>query len=53
MTIYLQLIKVRWHWDLTDDEGETIAHGSSLDFHEAAECARVAFDAEWKKDELK
>ena len=49
MTIYLQLIKVRWHWDLTDDEGETIAHGSSTDYHEAAECARVAMDLERAK----
>ena len=53
MTIYLQQIKSRWHWHLMDDEGETIANGTSPDFHEAAECARVAMNGELRKDVMK
>ena len=52
MTIYLQQIKSRWHWHLLDEDGEWIAHGTSPDYHQAAECARVAFDEERKKDAL-
>lgn len=44
LCIKLMMGQAKWLWYLDDTQGETITHGSRLDYNDACQDALVAFE---------